>query len=254
MTGARAAIAIAVVLLFAGGCGDDADNGSSDALVVSAATSLNTAFTAYGRDLAGLAVRFSFAGSDELAAQIRQGVRPDVYAAANTRLPGRLHADGLVGEPVVFASNRLVVAVPAGGSKVASIGDLARPGVTIAMGAESVPVGAYAREVLSRLGERESEAILANVRSNEPDVAGVVGKISQGAVDAGFVYVTDVEASGGRVRAVDLPPRLAPDVAYGAAVVTGAPNPGGAKRFVDGLLSDAGRRALRNAGFGPPPR
>ena len=39
-------------------------------------------------------------------------------------------------------------------------------------------------------------AILANVRSNEPDVAGVVGKVAQGAVDAGFVYVTDIRAGG----------------------------------------------------------
>ena len=37
--------------------------------------------------------------SDELAAQIRQGVRPDVYAAANTTLPDQLHQEGRVGQP-----------------------------------------------------------------------------------------------------------------------------------------------------------
>ena len=52
-----------------------------------------------------------------------------------------------------------------------------------------MPIGAYTREVLGRLGRAERAAILANVRSNEPDVAGVVGKLTQGAVDAGFVYV-----------------------------------------------------------------
>ena len=43
------------------------------------------------------------------------------------------------------------------------------------------------------------------MRSNEPDVAGVVGKVAQGAVDAGFVYVTDVEATEGKLKAIDLP-------------------------------------------------
>ena len=48
--------------------------------------------------------------------------------------------------------------------------------------------------MLDGLPAEQREAILANVRSNEPDVAGVVGKVAQGAVDAGFVYVTDVRA------------------------------------------------------------
>ena len=68
----------------------------------------------------------------------------------------------------------------------------------------------------------ESGAILDNVRSLEPDVAGIVGKLTQGAVDAGFVYITDVVATDGALEAIDLPADLQPDVAYGAAVVDGA--------------------------------
>jgi molybdate transport system substrate-binding protein len=252
------AAALAVGALLLAGCGDDEEDddaqGSSGRLVVSAASSLKKAFTAYGDDFGDAGVRLSFAGSDELAAQIRQGVEPDVYAAANTTLPDQLYDEGLVEEPAVFAANRLVIAVPAGGARVRSIDDLAKPGVRLAVGAESVPVGSYTREVLSRLGEDTSEAILDNVRSNEPDVVGVAGKVSQSAVDAGFVYVTDVEASGGRLEAIDLPERLQPSVGYAAAVVKGARNREGAERFVDGLLSGAGERALRDAGFEPPPR
>ena len=103
------------------------------------------------------------------------------------------------------------------------------------------------------LPARESEAILGNVRSLEPDVAGIVGKLTQGAVDAGFVYVTDVVATDGALEAVDLPAALEPDVAYGAAAVAGAPNPEGAQAFIDGLLVGAGADALAEAGFGRPP-
>ena len=126
--------------------------------------------------------------------------------------------------------------------------------MTIAIGAASVPVGAYTRTVLARLGAARSKAILAHVRSEEPDVKGIVGKLAQGAVDAGFVYVTDVEATDGRLRAIELPPAVQPSVAYGAAVVTGASRAAAARRFVTGLLHGRGAAALRAAGFEPPPR
>ena len=89
---------------------------------MSAAASLKSAFTEYGEQFQDADARFSFAGSDELAAQIEQGVKPDVFAAANTKLPDALYAKGLVEKPTVFAGNRLVLAVPADGSKVGSLG------------------------------------------------------------------------------------------------------------------------------------
>jgi molybdate transport system substrate-binding protein len=229
--------------------------GSSDkpTLTVSAATSLKSAVTAYGHDFGDATVRASFAGSDELAAQIRQGVKPDVFASANTTLPDALYKDGLVEKPVVFAANRLVLAVPASGGKVRGIADLAKPGTTIAMGSASVPIGSYTRKVLAKLPAGQSKAILANVRSNEPDVGGVVGKIAQGAVDAGFVYVTDVKAAGGELRAIDLPDALQPQVAYGVAVVKGSKHAEQAQAFVDGLVKGDGRKRLDAAGFLPPP-
>src|SRR3954454_2772789 len=252
----RRLLALLAGLSLLAGCGSADDPSSSPAakaqLTVSAAASLKNAFTRYGQDFQAATVRSSFAGSDELAAQIRQGVRPDVFAAANTKLPEELYEAGLVEKPVVFAANELVLAVPAD-SSVQSLDDLAKKGTTIAMGSESVPVGSYTRKVLDGLPAAQKAAILGNVRSNEPDVGGVVGKVVQGAVDAGFVYVTDVEATEGKLRAIDLPPTLKPQVAYGVAVVKGAKHPRQAKEFVDGLLSGAGREALDRAGFLPPP-
>jgi len=244
---------VAVALLIAG-CGDDSaattDAAGGEPVVVSAASSLEPAFTAYAK-AAGFDAKQSFAGSDDLAAQIRQGVTPDVYAAANTSLPDALRREGLVAEPVVFATNTLVLAVPRG-SAIDSIDDLTGD-VTLAGGDEGVPVGDYTREVLGRLPAAQANAILDNVRSLEPDVAGIVGKLTQGAVDAGFVYVTDVVATDGALESIDLPAGLQPDVAYGAAVVHGAENPAGAQDFVDGLLEGDGADALAAAGFGPPP-
>jgi len=243
------ALALAAAALPAFGCGDE----DSPTLVVSAASSLKKAFTQYGDGFDPADVKGSFAGSDELAGQIRAGARPDVFAAANTKLPDALFAEKRVERPVPFATNRLVIAVPEGSTKVGSLGDLAKNAVTISIGAEGVPIGDYTRRVLGGLPTAEAKAILANVRSNDPDVASIAGRVAQGGADAGFVYVTDVRASGGKLRAIEIPDELEPTVVYAVAVVRGAKHPDEAKDFIDGLLGGAGRRALLDAGFGPPP-
>jgi len=81
-----------------------------------------------------------------------------------------------------------------------------------------------------------------------------VGKLSQGAADAGFVYVTDVNAAGEELEAIELPSELEPEVTYGAGVVEGARDPGAARAFVEGLMDGPCADALEAAGFGPPPR
>lgn len=242
------ALAVCASALLAG-CGGDGDR---PRLTVMAASSLGTALEACAPAFAAADVRLSLAGSDELAAQIRQGVRPDVYAAANTALPDALHDEGLVDEPVAFATNALVLATPRDDRRITALSQLAEPGVTLAVGAPTVPVGAYTREVLGRIAI--GDAILERVRSAEPDVTGIVGKLTQGAVDAGFVYASDVEAAGGALRAVELPPVVEPDVAYAAAVVEGAAEPEPARAFVDDLRAGACADALARAGFGPAPR
>jgi len=243
----RIVAAAAAAALVLAGCG----GGDEPRLVVSAASSMSEALDSCSPEFEGAEVRLSFAGSDALAAQIRQGVKPDVYAAANTKLPDELNKEGLLSKPVEFATNELVIAVPRD-SDVREIGDLAAPGVKLAIGSESVPIGSYTRELLSQLPGDEGERILANVRSNEPDVKGIVGKLTQGAADAAFVYVTDVNAAAESLRAVKLPADLEPDVTYAAGVVRGAKRPDEAREFVDGLTDGERADALARAGFGAP--
>jgi molybdate transport system substrate-binding protein len=250
----RRTLCVAAALLCLGllvGCGGD---DGKPTLRVSAAASLKSAFEDYAKSFDSADVSYSFAGSDELGAQIRKGAHPDVFAAANTKLPGQLYSAGRVEKPVPFAANRLVIAVPADGDRVTSIDDLDDPGVKIAAGTASVPVGAYTRDLLTQLGKQRAAAIERNIRSNEPDVSGVVGKVAQGAVDAGFVYVTDVRGSNGRLHGIELPAGLQPDVIYGVAVVKGTSHHKEAQAFIEGLLSGEGGRALQQAGFEAAPR
>jgi molybdate transport system substrate-binding protein len=243
---------LAIVLSALAGCGGSSGANERPQLIVSAASSLRNAFGDYARAFKPAVVRLSLSGSDELAAQIRAGGRADVFAAANTKLPAALFKEGKVEKPVEFTANRLVLAVPAT-SDVNSLDDIAKPGIKLAIGSASVPVGAYTRQVLSGLPAIQRDRILANVKTAEPDVAGIVGKLTQGAVNAGFVYATDVAATGGQLRAIQLPARLQPTVVYAAAIVRGTSHHDQAKAFLDGLAGPSGQAALRKAGFLPLP-
>jgi molybdate transport system substrate-binding protein len=248
-------LALAGALALCGGCGGSGEaagaEGAGGSLTVFAASSLEEALGEYAETFP-VGVKTSFAGSDTLAAQIRQGARPDLFAAADTEYPEQLHREGLVEKPVVFAGNELVLAAPAG-SDVHSLADLEKPGTKLVIGDESVPVGQYTRTVLERMPAAEREAIEANVVSEESEVSSVVAKLQTGAADAGFVYATDAKAAGGELQTVRLPAALQPRVAYAAAVVAGSGDPAQARKFLAGLLHGEGQEDLRAAGFLPPP-
>ncbi len=227
------------------GVGLAACGGDDDPVSVYAARSLQQVFPAIDAE-----PTYNFGGSNQLAEQIRQGGPADVFASANARYPDELHADGLVEEPVVFAANRLVLIVPndnpAGITKVADVAD---PGVQLVVAGEAVPAGSYARTVLDRLN---LNAALDNIVSNESDVAGVVGKVSRGNGQAGFVYVTDVASVKDRVNVIEIPDAAQPRQEYKMAVVTASTNKDAAQAFVDRVTGPDGRRELEAAGFQVP--
>jgi molybdate transport system substrate-binding protein len=250
-----AAVATTAAALGTAGCGsDDAGGGGGrPTLVVQAAASLTEALSTCTKDYAPARVRLSFAGSDELAAQLRQGAGGDLFAAANATLPAQLAREGKVDAPEEFAGNELVLAVPAKGGAVSGLGDLERPGgARLAVGSASVPVGAYTQQALGRLPVAQRQAVLAHVKTEEPDVKSVLAKLQQGVVDAAFVYRTDVTATKGTVRAIALPAAVRPRVAYAAAVVSGSEHPEAARALLADLRTGACARTLRAAGFLAP--
>lgn len=235
-------IGIALILLGLAGCGGSDGAGSVD---VYAAASLAEVLPEVDPD-----ARYSFAGSDELATQIREGAPADVYAAASSKYPQELYAEGLVEEPVTFAANRLVLIVPrANPAAIESVEDLLQAGTRLVLASKGVPAGDYAREALVELGLSDA---LDNVVSNEDDVKGVSGKVALGEADAGIVYATDAAPLGDDVLVFELPHRAQPAIEYQVAVVSESDNGEAAQALVDQLLSDTAREALERAGFVVP--
>ena len=244
----RAALLALVVVPVAAGCGNGGATGggdSNDHATIFAASSLTEVFPQIDS-----AATYNFAGSDDLATQITEGAPADVFAAASTKYPDQLYEDGLVDKPEVFATNRLVLIVPKDNpAGIQSVDDLRNPDVKLVIGAEGVPIGDYTRAVLENMGATD---VLDQVVSEEDDVKGVVGKVSLGEADAGFVYVTDVKPVEDKVTAIELPGEAQAVVQYEIAVVKDAPHHDAAHEFVEQVLGEDGQAKLQAAGFGPP--
>ena len=195
--------------------------------------------------------RYSFAGSNQLAQQIRQGAPFDVFLSASPQYTRALYAEGLLRRTVAFASNSLVVIVPRSNpARIRRVYDLAkRPKLRLVVAGPKVPIGLYTREVLKRLGLLR---VLRKTVSMETDVKGIVGKVALGEADAGFVYKTDLRPVAGKVKAITLPAKAQPTVLYEAAIATSPRSLESAQAFLISLLGADGRRRLRAAGFGEP--
>jgi molybdate transport system substrate-binding protein len=214
--------------------------------------------SSFTEDHLGVTFSFSFAGTDQLAAQIEQGAPADVFAGANTNYGDQLASASLIAPYKVFCTNRLVLVRPASNpAGITSLQDLAAKPVKLVIGSPTVPVGSYTRTVLSNLekvfGSGYSEAVLARVVSNEDSATAIITKVLSGEADAGFAYVTDALAAGSSVSSITLPDDAQAVANYPIAVVRSSRAAVAAQRFVDYVLSDPAQRLLERAGFGPAP-
>ncbi|MFC4123923.1 molybdate ABC transporter substrate-binding protein [Nocardia rhizosphaerae] len=243
----RVALGVALVLLTATGCGSGE---SGPSLTVFAAASLKHVFTGLEREFEaadpGVDVRFSFAGSSDLAAQLIAGAPADVFAAADQPTMDKVVASGrITAAPLTFATNVLTLVTAPGNPKgINGIDDLADAAVVVC--APQVPCGRATGKVAAAAG-----VTLAPV-SEESSVTDVLTKVTSGQADAGIVYVTDAAGAGDKVESVPIPQASAAVNTYPIAVVDDSGQAEAARRFTEFVTGPAGRAALAAAGFGTP--
>ena len=239
------ATALAITTVLAGAA--SARPQAAPPLTIYAAASLTEAFRALDP-----AQRYSFAGSNALETQIRQGAPADIFASAAPVNTQNLFRANLVQKPVTFTANRLALIVPKSNpAGIHSVYDLRTKPVKLVIAAQAVPVGGYTRTVLRKMG---LSSVLSKVVSQESDVKAVTGKVALGQADAGFVYVTDARPVSDQVTVVRIPAWAQPRVRYEIAIVSRSTNKAAAQAWIKTLLAAKGQNALKNAGFLPLPK
>jgi molybdate transport system substrate-binding protein len=249
MRRSRAFVVVLALAVAIAACGDDdgtAASGSSaltGTLTVLAAASLTDAFEALGEQFEaahrGTDVEFSFAASSELAAQVREGAPADVFASADeANVQKVVDAGDADGDPVVFARNRLAIAVEAANPEgITGLGDLADPGLVVVLCASEVPCGTYADEALANAG------VTVTPKSRGESVKATLSLVELGEADAAIVYATDVAASG-KVEAVAIPEDENVVATLPIVRLAASDHPELADAWIDFVTSDAAARVL----------
>lgn len=259
--------------LLLAGCGGDSGGSSSSStdaaevsgeLTVYAAASLKSAFDELSVAFAEQHPDVTFAptvydGSSTLVTQLTGGAPADVFASADEpTMDDAVAAELTADDPVLFATNELVIAVEqgnplgiesledlAGGSAGAGGTDGADAPITV-MCADEVPCGNAARTLMDAAGIELTPA------SEEQNVSAALSKVVNGEADAGLVYRTDVATADGEVEAVTIDGAAENPNRYPITVLQDADAPDAAQAFVDFVLSEEGQQVLEDFGFGAP--
>ena len=241
---------VLVVALALASCGGGG-RGTRKTVTVFAAASLTDVFRAMEKPFAAehdsYKLTFSFAGSQQLVAQVQQGAPADVVGTADRSSMTRVEPKTLHRAPALFARNRLVIAVhPGNPLGIKTLADLARPGIKVVLAAPGVPVGNYARQALGKAGVKVEPVSL------EDSVEGVVTKVALGEADAGIVYETDARSPDRGIEAVRIPDRDNVEAEYFVMSPRTAKEKTGGEAFESYLLSASGRTVLERYGFAVP--
>ncbi len=243
------AAAIALALFFSA-CSDD-DEVADTSIRVFAAASLTESFTELGEAFEAANpdpdVEFNFAASSELVVQIQEGAPGDAFASADEAIMQTIvDADLHRSEPVVFARNRLAIAVEPGNPKdITGLADLADPDITVVLCAEQVPCGKYADQALAA-----ADVTVTPVSRGESAKA-TLSVVELGEADAAIVYITDVRASA-KVEGVEIPDdeNVIATLPIATLLDTGAPDV--ADAWVEFVTSPEGLAILEEFGFLAP--
>lgn len=189
-------------------------------------------------------LNFENGGSSDLVSKLREGAPADLLLTASKKTMDQAVEDGTVTKPKVLATNVMVMVVPKGNpANVHSLQDLSRARHFVLCDPQ-VPCGDISSQII------DDKHLDVHPSSQERQVADVLGKVSAGEADAGWVYSTDAAAAGNDVEVIDIPgaDKFANQIV--GAVTAEAEHPEEAQEVLDLLATDF-ESTWRELGFQP---
>lgn len=252
----RSSVAVALGLLLAAAAPATAAEGTMQAEV---ASSVTTAFAqlakVYEQKHLGAHVEAKYLGGQVIQGDVEADGPIDIVVV------GKSQTDKLtahIGAPTAILTNREVVLIPRGSTKVKSLKDLASPGMKVALGTAESAVGSLARGVLKKAVQDPAYGadFAAKVRGNTvfegKSGAEVVDAVASGKADAAIAFVSDVDPS--KFSGVAIAPSINVDSVYYAFVPKSAKNARQGEELVKMLASAQGLAILHSYRFLPPPK
>ncbi|WP_433468146.1 molybdate ABC transporter substrate-binding protein [Spirillospora sp. CA-128828] len=245
----RASALLAALILPGLGAGCGGSSGPTT-LTVLAGSSLTEVFgeigTAYHQDNPGVRLRFVFGAAPEIADRLSEHDPGDVLVTAD-RTSMNEAGEYLTGRRRIIAQDSLTIAVgPGNPRRIRGLRDLTRPGLRVVVGAGSVPVGRYTRQVLAKAG------LTVRWSSEEIGARAVLDRIRSGEADAGLVYITDLRSAGIAASSVPIPADQNVTVAFPAAALRDGDHKDAANAFLSWLLTPAAQKLFNKYGFVTP--
>ncbi|WUH96772.1 molybdate ABC transporter substrate-binding protein [Spirillospora sp. NBC_00431] len=202
---------------------------------------------AYSQEYPGIRLRFEFGASPELADRLSDHDPGDVLVAADIAGMDKA-ARYLADRPAVVGHTSLTIAVgPGNPRRVRDLDDLTRRGLRVTVGAGTVPVGRYTRQVFAKAG------LTVRWSSEEISARAVLDRVRSGEADAGIVYVTDLRSAGVAASSVPIPADVNVTAAFSAATVRDGDHEEDASAFVSWLVTQTARKLFNKHGFATPP-
>lgn len=211
--------------------------------------------TIYEKKYPNVAIDAKYLGGQVIQGDVEADNPIDVVIAGKNQID-KLSAH--IGTPVAILTNREVILVPHGSTKIKSLKDLAAPGIKVALGTADSAVGTLARSVLKKAaldpayGADFPSKVRANTVVEGNSGVEVVDAVASGKVDAAIAFVSDVDPS--KFSGVPIPPALNVDSVYYIAVPKAAKNAALAGNMVKLATSVQGEAILHSYRYLPPPK
>lgn len=224
-------------------------------LLIAAASSLeyslsNELIPVFEKEYPGIKVEGTYDSSGKLQTQIEEGLEADIFMPASNRQMMSLKEKNLIDSDSVIEllENKIVLITSAENKdKLTRFEDIINA-KTVALGdPESVPIGQYAKEVLTTIGIWEEIKVKASFGTN---VTEVLNWVAEGSADAGIVYSTDAATSGKVVVIAEAPEgSLSEKVIYPVGIVMASAQKEAANKFIKFLESHEATGIFEKYGF-----
>ena len=145
---------------------------------------------------------FNAGSSGKLQTQIEEGGACDVFFSAATKQMDALVEGGYVQEADVtdLLENKVQLIKPAGTETKVTGFENITDAANLALAADTVPVGQYAREIFENLGI--TDQVMAMEINECEDVSAVLAAVSEGSNEVGIVYATDAASVADKVDVI----------------------------------------------------